>query len=444
MVAAFDYCLHGKGGAAPSIDTAMHGLVDAAHVDHLHPDSGIAIATAADGEAADHGDLRRPGRLGARGAVPASSSASTSPRSRRRTRRRSACILGGHGITAWGDTSAGVRGAARCGSSTPPRRTSPSTARPSRSARPLDGYGALPEARAPRQGRRARADASAASPRPTGRWSATSPTPTWCSTSSPPTEHPRLAELGHVVPGPLPAHQGQAAGPRPAGRRAPSRTRWRGCKELHAALPRGLPGLLRPQRDARTQPAIRGADPADRAGARASGCSSYGKDKQTARVRRRVLPQRDQRDARRRGALDVRPDRRGREVPHRVLGAGGGQARSGCRSRSRSPPGSRWSPAPPPASARPSPTRLAAEGACVVIADLDAGEGAGRRRRDRRRPTSRSASRPTSPTRPPCRRRSTPPCSPSAASTSWSTTPACRCRSRCWRPPWRTGTCSTT
>src|SRR5438067_6604702 len=51
MVAAFDYCLHGKGGTAPSIDTAMHGLVDAKHVDHLHPDSGIALATAADGEA---------------------------------------------------------------------------------------------------------------------------------------------------------------------------------------------------------------------------------------------------------------------------------------------------------------------------------------------------------------------------------------------------------
>ena len=50
MVAAFDYCLHGKGGAAPSIDTAMHGLVDAAHVDHLHPDSGIAVATSVDGE----------------------------------------------------------------------------------------------------------------------------------------------------------------------------------------------------------------------------------------------------------------------------------------------------------------------------------------------------------------------------------------------------------
>ena len=51
MVAAFDFCLHGKGGAAPSIDTAMHGLVAAPHVDHLHPDAGIALATAADGEA---------------------------------------------------------------------------------------------------------------------------------------------------------------------------------------------------------------------------------------------------------------------------------------------------------------------------------------------------------------------------------------------------------
>src|ERR1700729_4184599 len=34
MVAAFDFCAFGKGGAAPSIDTAMHSLVDAAHVDH--------------------------------------------------------------------------------------------------------------------------------------------------------------------------------------------------------------------------------------------------------------------------------------------------------------------------------------------------------------------------------------------------------------------------
>ena len=105
MVAAFDYCLHGKGGAAPSIDTAMHGLVDAAHVDHLHPDSGIAIATAADGEALTakiFGDKvvwvpwRRPGfQLG----LDIAAIKAENPQA-------IGCILGGHGITAWGDTSA--------------------------------------------------------------------------------------------------------------------------------------------------------------------------------------------------------------------------------------------------------------------------------------------------------------------------------------------------
>ncbi|HEY7489389.1 MAG TPA: bifunctional aldolase/short-chain dehydrogenase [Streptosporangiaceae bacterium] len=104
MVAAFDYCLHGRGGAAPSIDTAMHGLVDAPHVDHLHPDSGIAIAAAADGEELTRrifGDRvawvpwRRPGfQLG----LDISAIAADSPQA-------IGVILGGHGITAWGATS---------------------------------------------------------------------------------------------------------------------------------------------------------------------------------------------------------------------------------------------------------------------------------------------------------------------------------------------------
>ena len=105
MVAAFDYCLHGKGGAAPSIDTAMHGLVDAPHVDHLHPDSGIAIATAVDGEELTtkiFGDKvvwvpwRRPGfQLG----LDIAKIKEANPDA-------IGCILGGHGITAWGQTSA--------------------------------------------------------------------------------------------------------------------------------------------------------------------------------------------------------------------------------------------------------------------------------------------------------------------------------------------------
>lgn len=104
MVAAFDYCTHGSGGAAPSIDTAMHGLVDAPHVDHLHPDAGIAIATAADGPvltAEVFGEKvvwvpwRRPGfQLG----LDIAAIKQANPQA-------IGCILGGHGITAWGETS---------------------------------------------------------------------------------------------------------------------------------------------------------------------------------------------------------------------------------------------------------------------------------------------------------------------------------------------------
>jgi rhamnulose-1-phosphate aldolase/alcohol dehydrogenase len=104
MVAAFDFCAFGSGGAAPSIDTAMHGLVEAAHVDHLHPDAGIAFATAAEGERLTgecFGDRvawvpwRRPGfQLG----LDIAAIRSEHPAA-------IGVILGGHGITAWGDTS---------------------------------------------------------------------------------------------------------------------------------------------------------------------------------------------------------------------------------------------------------------------------------------------------------------------------------------------------
>jgi rhamnulose-1-phosphate aldolase/alcohol dehydrogenase len=99
-----DFCRFGPGGAAPSIDTSMHGLLGVAHVDHLHPDAIIALATAADGEELTKQCFgeevawvpwRRPGfelalrierihgsRRGLRGVV-----------------------LGGHGLTTWGRTS---------------------------------------------------------------------------------------------------------------------------------------------------------------------------------------------------------------------------------------------------------------------------------------------------------------------------------------------------
>ena len=82
----------------------MHGLVEAAHVDHLHPDSGIALATAADGEALTRecfGDRvvwvpwRRPGfQLG----LDIAEIKEKNPQA-------IGCILGGHGVTAWAETS---------------------------------------------------------------------------------------------------------------------------------------------------------------------------------------------------------------------------------------------------------------------------------------------------------------------------------------------------
>ena len=58
--------------------------------------------------------------------------------------------------------------------------------------------------------------------------------------------------------------------------------------------------------------------------------------------------------------------------------------RADAEAEGRSPPGSRSSPAAARASAGPSPIRLAAEGACVVVADIAARQRRGRRRRDRR------------------------------------------------------------
>ena len=104
MVGDLDHCAFGKGGAAPSIDTAMHGLVAYDHVDHLHPEVSIGLATAADSEAltkeAFGGTVGwvpwlRPGfELG----ITIAEMAAADP-------DMIGCVLGGHGITAWGRTS---------------------------------------------------------------------------------------------------------------------------------------------------------------------------------------------------------------------------------------------------------------------------------------------------------------------------------------------------
>ncbi len=197
MVAAFDYCLHGKGGAAPSIDTAMHGLVTAPHVDHLHPDAGIAIATAADGEALTrtiYGDKvawipwRRPGfQLGLDiAAIQAEHPDAVG------------VILGGHGITAWGATSDECEANSLWIINTAAEYIA-AHGRPEPFGAVLAGYEPLPE-----QQRRSKAAALA----PTIRGIASRDAPMVGHFTDDPavldflsrTEHPRLADLGTSCP----------------------------------------------------------------------------------------------------------------------------------------------------------------------------------------------------------------------------------------------------
>jgi rhamnose utilization protein RhaD (predicted bifunctional aldolase and dehydrogenase) len=98
-----DLCRFGQGGAPPSIDTSMHGLLRAPHVDHLHPDAVIALATAAGGEELTkqcYGGTvawvpwRRPGfELALR--IERIHDANPDLRG---------VVLGGHGLTTWGRT----------------------------------------------------------------------------------------------------------------------------------------------------------------------------------------------------------------------------------------------------------------------------------------------------------------------------------------------------
>ncbi|KIF79616.1 short-chain dehydrogenase [Streptomyces sp. 150FB] len=278
MVAAFDYCLHGKGGAAPSIDTAMHGLVEAPHVDHLHPDSGIALACAADGEkltAECFGQTvvwvpwRRPGfQLG----LDIAAVKEANPEA-------IGCVLGGHGITAWGATSEECEQNSlriiRDAEAFLAERGTPEPFGPV-----LSGYEPLPgderRARAAALAPLIRGLASADRPQ-VGHWSDSDPVLDFLSRA----EHPRLAALGTSCPDhflrtkvrPLvldlpPGAPLERVRERLVELHAEYREEYRAYYDRHASP---------------DSPAMRGADPAVVL-VPGVGMFSFGKDKQTARV----------------------------------------------------------------------------------------------------------------------------------------------------------------
>ena len=278
MVAAFDYCLHGKGGAAPSIDTAMHGLVDSAHVDHLHPDSGIAIATAADGEALTkeiYGDRvvwvpwRRPGfQLG----LDIAAIKEANPQA-------VGCILGGHGITAWGETSEESEANSLWIIDTAAAYIAEHTkAEPFGPA--LDGYAALSEAER-------RAKAAAIAPTIRGLASTDKPMVGHFTDSDvvldflASAEHPRLAGLGTSCPDHFLRTKVKPMLLDLPATASVEETIAR-LKELHGPYREDYQGYY-DRNKSEDSPAIRGADPLIVL-VPGVGMFSFGKDKQTARV----------------------------------------------------------------------------------------------------------------------------------------------------------------
>ena len=364
MVAAFDYALHGKGGAAPSIDTAMHGLVDAAHVDHLHPDSGIAIATAADGEELTKTIFggrvvwvpwRRPGfQLG----LDIAAIKAANPEA-------IGTVLGGHGITAWGDSSEEAEANSLWIIQTATEYIA-ANGRPEPFGTVLDGYEPLAEAE-----RRAKAAALA----PTLRGLVSTDRPQVGSFTDAEavldflaaSEHPRLAALGTSCPDhflrtkvkPLVLDLPADASVEESIAR---------LRELHERYRAEYTTYYKRHATA-DSPAMRGADPAIVL-IPGVGMFSYGKDKQTARVAGEFYV----------NAINVM---RGAEALSTYAPIGD-EEKFGIEYWALEEAKLQRMPAPKSHATRIAlvtgaasgigkaiATRLAAEGACVVIADLD-------------------------------------------------------------------------
>lgn len=104
MVALFNHCLYDLDSKAPSIDTPLHAFLPFKHIDHLHPDAIIAIASSKDGEQITRelfgGKVawvpwQRPGfDLG----LQMERALAQNPGSM-------GIVLGAHGLFTWGDTA---------------------------------------------------------------------------------------------------------------------------------------------------------------------------------------------------------------------------------------------------------------------------------------------------------------------------------------------------
>lgn len=106
MVEIYPLCAFGNNTVAASIDTPLHGFLPFAHIDHLHPDWGIALAAAANGAQKMEEFNRRYGhkliwlpwqRPGFELAMMLQKAVDANPGC-------DGVVLGGHGLFTWGGT----------------------------------------------------------------------------------------------------------------------------------------------------------------------------------------------------------------------------------------------------------------------------------------------------------------------------------------------------
>jgi rhamnulose-1-phosphate aldolase/alcohol dehydrogenase len=106
MVGLYPLCAFGENAVAASIDTPLHGFLPFEHIDHLHPDWGIALAAAANGHEKMQEFNRQFGhklvwlpwqRPGFELGVMLRNAVDDNPGC-------DGIVLGGHGLFTWGNT----------------------------------------------------------------------------------------------------------------------------------------------------------------------------------------------------------------------------------------------------------------------------------------------------------------------------------------------------
>lgn len=106
MAGMYPLCAFGGNPVAASIDTPLHGFLPFPHVDHLHPDWGIALAASANGKAKMEEFNREFGRrlVWLAWQRPGFELAMMMKRAVAQNPGCDGIVLGGHGLFTWGQT----------------------------------------------------------------------------------------------------------------------------------------------------------------------------------------------------------------------------------------------------------------------------------------------------------------------------------------------------